>query len=352
VSEAAGETTAPLALRTLEDARDPRWDAFVFAEPEATFYHLLGWRRVLEQVLGLTPHYLYTERGGRITGVLPLFMSGRWPFTAALVSVPVGVGGGIASSDPESALLLRAGARAIAEREGAAYVEYKTEKKRFDDLPSKSGLYLTFRQPLFPDREQQLAQIPRKTRAMIREAERARLRADYNRSDLEPFYDLVALSYRNLGTPMFPRPLFVALLEEFPDADFVTVTEAGRIIGAVMNFYFRDVMLPFFSGALPEARDVAVNNYLYWYMLMTGWQRGFRTFDFGRSKIGTGACQFKRNFGVPEYPVEYQYDLVRAAELPNVNPTNPRYKRAIEAWQRLPVGLSKVVGPLISSRLP
>ena len=111
-------------------------------------------------------------------------------------------------------------------------------------------------------------------------------------------------------------------------------------------------MLPFFAGTIPEARDVSINNYLYWYMLETGYERGFRVFDFGRSKVNTGAFSFKKHFGMAPIPLEYQYELIGIAELPNVNPTNPRYQKAIETWRKLPVGLTKVIGPLISRRLP
>lgn len=341
-------------LRALaDDVEDPRWNAYVEAHPDGTFYHLLEWRRVLRRTYRRASHLLFVERGDRIVGLVPLYESGGPPFTKALVSVPVGVGGGVLADDDEIALLLLAGARGIAERERLSYVELKSEKKRFDDLYTKDDLYFAFRQELFEDAAKQRSAIPRKTRAVLRQAERANLRATYNRDDLDAFVDLYALSLRNLGTPMFPRELFVAALEELGErCDLLTVRQTGRIIGCVMNFYFKDVMLPFFAGTLPEARDVGINNYVYWAMLETGYERGFRTFDFGRSKIGTGAFEFKKHFGMRPEPLAYQYDLVLTDEPPSFNPTNPKYAKAIETWQRLPVGLTKVIGPIISKRLP
>ena len=346
--------SAPLALFTLDDPRDPRWDAYVRAHPEGTFHHLLGWRRVIERAFSAEPHYLYAARDQKIAGVLPLFASGGRPFTRALVSVPVGVSGGVIADDDEAAKLLQGGARAIAEREEFPYVEYKSERARFSDLKTKGDFYFTFRQELFGDRDAQLKAIPRKTRAMIREAERCGLTGTFNRDDLDPFLDLYALSLRNLGTPMFPRELFVALLEEFEprEVDFMTVREAGRILGVVMNFYYGETMLPFFAGAVPEGRDVGLNNYLYWAMLEQGYDRGFRVFDFGRSKADTGVFKFKKYMGMEPIPLQYQYDLVAADELPSFNPTNPKYKRAIDAWRKLPVELTRMIGPIIQRRLP
>src|SRR5688572_6691460 len=112
----------PLALRSL-DVTDPRWDEYVHRHPEGTFFHQLGWRRVLERAYDSEPYYLFTEREGRITGVLPMFVSGGRPFNRALVSVPVGVYGGALADDDDSAQLLEEGARAIADRERLSYVE-------------------------------------------------------------------------------------------------------------------------------------------------------------------------------------------------------------------------------------
>jgi FemAB-related protein (PEP-CTERM system-associated) len=344
----------PLVLRALDDdVEDPRWNRYVESHPDGTFYHLVEWRRVLRRTYGRPSHLLYVERGGAIVGVLPAYESGGKPFTRALVSVPVGVGGGVLADDDTIARMLLDGAHAVAEREGLAYVELKSETQRFEHLYTKGDLYFTFRQELFGDRDQQMSAIPRKTRAVLREAERSKLRARYNREDLDAFIDLYALSLRNLGTPMFPRELFVAALEELGDrCDLLTVRQTGRIIGCVMNFYFKDVMLPFFAGTLPEARDVGVNNYIYWAMLETGYDLGYRVFDFGRSKAGTGAFKFKKHFGMEPQPLAYQYDLVTIDEPPNFNPTNPKYAKAIDTWKRLPVGLTKAFGPFISKRLP
>ncbi len=340
-----------LVLRALE-AEDARWDAYVHAHAEGTFFHQLCWRRVIRRAYRSPDHYLFVERDHKIVGLLPLFERGAMPFARALVSAPVGVHGGVLADDSEVAALLKQGARAIAVREKLDYVEYKSERAIFDDLYTKKDLYFTFRQELFATREEQLQAVPRKARAVLRSSERAKLRADFNRNDLEAFYDLYAQSLRNLGTPMFPKELFIASLEEDSTTDILTVRQCGRIIGCVLNYYYKDMMMPFFAGALPEARGVGINNYMYWAMLEQGYDRGFRTFDFGRSKAGTGAFKFKKLFGMTPVPLHYQYDMVGADEPPNMNPTNPKFAKAIDSWKKLPVPLSNVLGPLLSRRIP
>ena len=124
-----------MEIRLFQDKDREIWDSYIIDHPRGTIFHLTGWKRVISRAYpDSDPHYLYVERNGRIAGVLPLFASGGGPFTRALVSVPVGVSGGILADDEASARLLREGARAIADREKLLYVEYKSERRRFDDM--------------------------------------------------------------------------------------------------------------------------------------------------------------------------------------------------------------------------
>jgi FemAB-related protein (PEP-CTERM system-associated) len=350
-SLSAEKVDTPVAIFELQDDVRSSWDDYVRGHTEGSFFHLLAWHRTIKKTYGHTSKYLYALRDNEWVGVLPCFVVGGRPFPRALVSVPIGVTGGILASDEEAAELLRCAAYDYAQREGLEYVEYKSEKPLFANLATKSDLYFSFHQTLYGDREKQLKCIPRKTRAVLRSSERARLRGNYNRSDLDPFYDLYTLSLRALGTPAFPKSLFENALNECR-SDFVTIREAGRIIGVVMNFYYKDTMLPFFAGTVPEARGVGINNYIYWYMLETGYDLNYRRFDFGRSKKGTGAFKFKKNMGMEPIELEYQYDLVTAKEMPQVNPNNPKYEKVIRAWQKLPLAATKILGPMIQKRLP
>ena len=71
----------------------------------------------------------------------------------------------------------------------------------------------------------------------------------------------------------------------------------------------------------------------------------------GRSKVGTGAYAFKKNWGFAPEPLVYEYRLVRAGAVPDTNPANPKYARAIAAWRRLPLWLANRLGPPIAREL-
>jgi hypothetical protein len=114
-----------------------------------------------------------------------------------------------------------------------------------------------------------------------------------------------------------------------------------------MNFYFKDTVMPYYGGGSPLARRNGANDFLYWEVMRRAAERGYRRFDFGRSKAQTGAFAFKKNWGFEPQWLEYEYWLRDGAALPNKNPNNPRYRFLIEAWKRLPLPLANLLGPLL-----
>jgi FemAB-related protein (PEP-CTERM system-associated) len=129
------------------------------------------------------------------------------------------------------------------------------------------------------------------------------------------------------------------------------ITHQGRDIAGVLNFYFRDEVLPYYGGGTAEARNLAANDFMYWEVMRRACGRGVRLFDFGRSKRGTGAFDFKKNWGFTPEPLPYLYRLHKGTKLPDLNPLNPKFRLFIEAWKRLPLGIANTIGPHIVRNL-
>ena len=352
-SPAAPPSTRPStpAIKVLDPAGAGAWDAFVEGCPDATFFHRAGWRRVLEETLGHPAHYLFAERDGSITGVLPLGHVKSRLFGNALISVPFCVYGGVASQDPGSAQALTAAARDLAEDLGVDYLELRHRERHNPDWPCKDDLYVTFRKAIDPDPEKNMLAIPRKQRAMVRKGIKHELRSEPD-AEVDRFFPIYADSVRRLGTPVFSRRYFEALLSVFgPDSDVLTVTRDGQPVSSVLNFYFRDEVLPYYGGGTEQARAVAGFDFLYWEVMRRACERGCRTFDYGRSKRGTGSFSFKKNWGFEPEPLYYEYHLVRATQIPEINPLNPKYRLFIEGWKRLPTPVANILCPWISRGL-
>jgi len=151
------------------------------------------------------------------------------------------------------------------------------------------------------------------------------------------------------GTPAMPKKWFSRLLETFGEqCRILTVTDpAGEVLSSVLTFYFRDEVLPYYAGDAVRARDLAANDFKYWELLRDGCERGYKVFDYGRSKRGTGSFDFKKNWGFEPTPLHYEYTLRRPGGIPQNNPMNPKYRAFIAAWQRLPLGVANRLGPFI-----
>jgi FemAB-related protein (PEP-CTERM system-associated) len=408
-----------VAIRPLDRTVVTAWDAFVTAHPDGTFFHRAAWSTIIEQAFGHRTHYLYAERDGAITGVLPLAQVKTLLFGNSLISVPFCVYGGPLAADRETAAALSAYAASLLERTGAGAVEFRyrspgsgvnhqtmlshsaalappaasprpdqrteinsgtllqeitdrsgtllqkiTEpghetrgaEPGIKDAPpddrangwlTRSDLYVTFRKTIESGHDQNLKAIPRKQRAMVRKGMQNGLRSVAHR-DVRQLHGIYAESVRNLGTPVFSRRYFALLAEMFADdCDIVTVLDGDNPIAAVMNFYFREEVLPYYGGGTAFARRRAGNDFMYWEVMRRAADRGCRLFDFGRSKLGTGAFDFKKNWGfVPEH-LCYRYKLAPGAAIPEHNPLNPKYRYFIAAWKRLPLSVANAIGPSI-----
>jgi FemAB-related protein (PEP-CTERM system-associated) len=332
-------------IRSMEDRDATAWDAFVLSHPNGTFFHRVGWRNIFRSVFRLDPRYLIAERDTGIVGVLPLVLQRSLLFGTALISLPFCVEGGPLTSDNEAEAALIGAAIDFQSEIGAPYLEFRSRKAMRGGWTSRKDLYATFSRPLSPDDKENLQAIPRKQRAVVRKTLESALRSEPNGNIGEVFH-VYAESVRNLGTPVFPKRYFSVLLETFgKDCDTLTIKENGVPVSAVLSFYHRDTVLPYYGGGTSLARRNGANDFLYWEVMRHAAANGYRRFDFGRSKVGTGAFAFKKNWGfVPEW-LEYEYHFLPGHSMPDKNPLNPKYALMIQAWKKLPLPVANFLGP-------
>jgi len=345
---------AGLSVESLAAPREAEWNRYVRHAPDATFFHLLSWRWLVERVFGHRAHYLTALRHGRIAGVLPLFELKSLLFGHSLVSLPFAIGGGIAADDAEAAAALLAEAKRLAEARGVDYLELRSERPLLDESLVTKDLYVTFRADLTESEDALLRRMERKRRQMMSFVARAGFTVRVTGiEELPLFYRMFCDSMRHHGTPVYPRAFLEEILDRHSsETNLFFVEHEGRPVSAVLNLLFRDVIMPFYAGSDRHERPRGVDDFTYLAIMRWGRDHGFRTFDFGRSKRGTGAYKFKERWGMEEVPLAYQYHLVKARELPNVSPANPKYQAAIKVWQKLPLALTRLIGPQIVKRVP
>jgi len=338
---------APIRVRVYRESDRERWERYVLTCPQASFFHRVGWRVVLEEVFRHRTHYLLAERGDRIAGVLPLAEVRSMLFGHALVSLPFAVYGGAASDDVVATRALHAHAVELACELGVEHLELRNREALEPTWP-RQNLYVSFRKTLLKDVEANLLGIPRKQRAMVRKATQRGLRSDAE-GRIEDFFALYADNQHRHGTPPHSRHYFETLRRVFgDDCELLTVFSAqGVAVSAVLSFYFRDEVLPYYAGDLRQARELAANDFKYWELMRRACERGLAVFDYGRSKRGTGSFDFKKNWGFEPTPLHYEYRLYTRQAVPQNNPASARYRILIAAWRHLPIGVVNRIGPYV-----
>jgi FemAB-related protein (PEP-CTERM system-associated) len=348
--EMRSRKTTTVKVGLLQPTDLARWDAFVMTSPQATFFHRAGWQEVIERAFGHRTHFMYAEADGNIVGVLPLAHINSRLFGNSLSSLPFCVYGGVASDVPEAITALNSAAQALAIRLKVDYLEYRNMHAQQPTWPGKD-LYVTFRKTIEADDEANMAAIPRKQRAMVRKGIKFGLQSTIDEGT-ERFFAAYSSSVHRLGTPVFSRKYFRILKDVFKDdCEVLTITKDERVISSVMSFYFRDEVLPYYGGGTVEAREFAGNDFMYWELMRRSCANGVKVFDFGRSKLGTGAFDFKKNWGFTPEPLHYEYQLYGASTVPDTNPLNPKYRLMIKTWQRMPLSLANAIGPFIVKNL-
>ena len=341
------------------DLRDPdevaRIDGWVMAQETGSPFHRPKWLLAVETGTGQAAYMLVAETtSAEIVGLLPLNLVHSPLFGRALVSSGFAVGGGILSNAAGATKRLADAANVFAERWSCPTIELRGGSLPGRGWIEKRDAHANFRRALSVDDEAELLAIPRKQRAEVRKGLDNGLVIETGNSqrDRDWQYDIYAESVRNLGTPVFPKSLMAAVLDAFgEDADILTVLSHGRPVASVLSLYHKGVVMPYWGGGIWEARRLRANDVMYYALMNHARQRGCTHFDFGRSKVDSGAYHFKKNWGFEPEPMAYAIRTADGQEPRDVNPNSPKYRLQIALWQRLPLPIANRLGPWIAKGL-
>jgi FemAB-related protein (PEP-CTERM system-associated) len=336
------------------DLRQPdeaaRIEGFV-AEMRGSLFHRPAWLRAVECGTGQRARGLLAEKGGLVTGWLPLSEVHSPIFGRLLASSGFAVGGGVLAERWTTARALCRAAEELAERLSCPTIELRGGWVP-KDWQMRTDSHCGFAADLAPDDEAQLLAITKRQRAEVRKglAEDLTISAGTGSDALPAFFAMYSESVRNLGTPVFPRSLFEAMIEAL-DADILTVFHQGEPVSSVLSFYHDGAVMPYWGGGSYAARRLRANERLYYELMCHARRRGCTRFDFGRSKTGSGPWAFKKNWGFAPEPLSYASWTAPGAAKRNADPTSTKHAGRIELWKRLPLALANVLGPPIARGL-
>lgn len=350
------DLAAPALLDLADAGQARRLETFVAAHPAGTPFHRPAWLLATARATGNRALALVIERGGEIAACLPLLQVHSPLFGRVLASSGFAVGGGVLADHAGHAEALFAAAEELALRRSCPSIEL-----RGGPLPiGRAGWMLRFDShcgfvaPLAADDEAQLLAVPRKQRAEVRKglASELEITTGAGARDRAAHYAVYAESVRNLGTPVFPRRLFAAVLDALgDDADVLTVWHRGAPVASVLSLYHGGAVMPYWGGGTHDARRLRANDRMYYELMLHARRRGCDRFDFGRSKTGSGAYDFKRNWGFEPEPLGYAAWTAPGAPVRDADPTSAKHSARIALWKRLPLPLANLIGPHIARGL-
>lgn len=333
-----------------------RLEQFVADHGDGTPFHRPAWVVAAARGTGNVPLALVQHRGPALVGYLPLLEVHSPIFGRVLVSSGFGVGGGLLALRGADAPALFAAVEELAGRRSCPAIELRggTLPRDRSGWTVRHDSHCGFVAALADDDEAQLLAIPRKQRAEVRKGLGNGLTVAVGRSeqDRAAHYAVYAQSVRNLGTPVFPRALFDQVMDAFgADADILTVSADGVPVASVLSLYHRGAVMPYWGGGVFAARRLRANDVMYYELMLHARRRGCDRFDFGRSKTGSGAFDFKRNWGFDPVPLGYAAWTAAGADARDADPTSAKHAARIALWRKLPLGVTNRIGPRIARGL-
>ncbi|KLI64001.1 FemAB family XrtA/PEP-CTERM system-associated protein [Aurantiacibacter marinus] len=327
-----------------------RIEAFV-ATKAGSVFHRPAWLRAIEKGTGQRACGLIAEQGSAITGWLPLTEVHSPIFGRMLASSGFAVEGGILADDDSTASALCNAATEYALRLSCTTIELRGGPAGVG-WEVRTDSHCGFVQPLAGDDDAQLTAIPRKQRAEVRRSLKNELSVSVGSgaADRAAHYAVYAASVRNLGTPVFPRSLFDAVLDTL-DADILTVRHEGEAVASVLSLYHGGAVMPYWGGGTMAARYLRANDRMYYALMLHARSRGCDRFDFGRSKTGSGAYSFKKNWGFEPEPLSYASWTAAGHEARDADPTSEQHQSRIALWKKLPLPAANRLGPIIARGL-
>lgn len=320
---------------------------------ESKLAHAPEWFTAIRSAYAHEPLYLSAEDDNGRCGVLPAFIV-RTPFGGTVISsMPfLDTGGPCSSSEWLDNVLVQRLLR-DARRVGAHVVDLRcTRPLNLEIKPLEHKVNMTL--SLHSDTDRLWRRLDGSVRNQIRKAERSGLSVEFGGAEkLEAFYDVFAVRMRDLGSPVHARGFFRAILDAFGSrARIVLVRKRDAVVGGLLAVAFRDRLAVPWAACLKEHFSSCPNMLLYWETLRAACAEGFHSFDFGRSTRGSGTYRFKLQWGARDEPLFwYTIPIAPRSRSERRSSAGRGADLAVKVWQRLPLLVTKRVGPRIRKYL-
>lgn len=331
-----------------------KWDDYVKKSHDGTFFHLNGWKDMIEKTFKFRSLSLMAlSNTGEINGVLPLFLMKDILRNKYLVSNPFSPYAGVCADNEEAKSQLLSRAKELAVENGVQYLELRQFAREEYTLPTKTDFISMI---MKIEKEEEIIwkkSLLSVTRNRVRKAYKEGLTVDFGSRYLDDFYKALSINIRDLGSPNYPKTFLKNILEEFSDSSgLIVVKHRNVVIGGMLFVSFNNTISDLWVSSVRKYHRLCPNEILYWEAIKYACGKGYEHFDFGRSPIDSGTIQFKKKWGAKPVQLYYQYYLNKMKTIPRVSAHNNKYQTAINLWKKLPLSVASMIGPRLIKYLP
>ena len=333
-------------------SQPPQWDSFLARREDATIYHDPRWGEVMLRAYGNKPFYLTATRGGQVVGTLMLVRQKSLLFGSHLCSVPYFDAAGILAGGRDAETALIAAAARARDDSRVEWAEIRQLSPLDESLPTRTDKVTMWLD--IPDgAEAMWSQLKTKVRTKVRKVRKGDLTVEQGGVELlDDYFDAYSRTMRDLGSPSHSRRFFSLILDAFGDAVKLFVVRSGsRTLAASLALIDGWGFHVPWSGSDVRYRRLGGNRLLYWSMLAFAADAGCARFDFGRSTPDSGTYGFKKEWGAEPVGLTWHYLLPQGRDMPSLRPDSPKYRFMVACWKKLPLGLARVLGPRLISKL-
>ncbi len=334
------------------------WESYVREKDSSFGYALPSWFAIFEKAFGHKTFALTAfekiENDEKIVGVLPITHVTSKIFGSNLCSLPFVNYGGVLSDSNEISALLVAEAQKLRKKLQADSIELRHMHPCGLDLPAKADHKVSMILDLPENSELLWKSFKDKVRNQVRKAQKNGLTVTRGGKELlDDFYSVFCVNMRDLGTPVYAKSFFSIVMDYLgKDSEIICVYRDGLCIASGILYRYGDTMQMPWASSLLAHRNFCPNHSLYWEALSLSADEGFKFFDFGRSTPNSGPWSFKKQWGVREVPLYWEYILEDGASMPSLSNSNPKFQLAIRMWKKLPLFVANTIGPVIVRGIP
>lgn len=333
------------------------WNQFVTGE-DAPVFTRWEWGEVCRGY-GHSSVYLGAYDDGRLIGALPLVLMRSRLFGDKLVSMPFAEYGsvvvGTSQDDKEVERKLLDRTTELADEFGVDFVSLRGRPLVNHPAYTQKRRWVTFRIPVGEGEDAVWDALDSSRRGHVRQGRDndITIRVGDTLDDLRDFYRLYLQTMRGHGSPphsfRYVKRLWNALADEGHMRLYLAEHD-GRPINGIIDFPFGDTVYHWAEVSDYDYRDLDGGSLLLWNAIEWSAAEGYETFDMGRTREGTGVYMYKKSFGGTKTWMDDSHHFPNGEfELPN--PDDEGYDAAKKAWRRLPLAVTRIVGPRIRQRI-